>query len=187
MEVRFTDCRRQLHAGHDVLRTPAYRAAPWSQDAFEPASRACGVKGQLMGLPPPGCRTPPLQPSSRRCCPSRRATRWCAELAPPHSAIGMPGILRLLCMPADCIHALCMPADRVSSVHVSTRLSTCPHVQVLCPHPRAKKCTIEAARIVRDAAVAAGAPRGECKAGWGVLLPCLFVLRPTAQAGLCSD
>ncbi|KAI7843832.1 hypothetical protein COHA_002730 [Chlorella ohadii] len=29
---------------------------------------------------------------------------------------------------------------------------------VLCPHPRAKKCTIEAARIVRDAAVAAGAP-----------------------------
>lgn len=42
--------------------------------------------------------------------------------------------------------------------------------QVLCPHPRAKKCTIEAARIVRDAAVAAGAPpsessrvRGPCK------------------------
>lgn len=32
--------------------------------------------------------------------------------------------------------------------------------QVLCPHPRAKKCTIEAARIVRDAAVAAGAPPG---------------------------
>ncbi|PSC68567.1 bifunctional acetaldehyde-alcohol dehydrogenase [Micractinium conductrix] len=29
---------------------------------------------------------------------------------------------------------------------------------VLCPHPRARKCTIEAARIVRDAAVAAGAP-----------------------------
>ncbi|PRW60149.1 bifunctional acetaldehyde- alcohol dehydrogenase isoform A [Chlorella sorokiniana] len=31
---------------------------------------------------------------------------------------------------------------------------------VLCPHPRARKCTIEAARIVRDAAVAAGAPPG---------------------------
>jgi acetaldehyde dehydrogenase/alcohol dehydrogenase len=29
---------------------------------------------------------------------------------------------------------------------------------VLCPHPRAAGCTIEAARIVRDAAVAAGAP-----------------------------
>jgi len=29
---------------------------------------------------------------------------------------------------------------------------------VLCPHPRAAKCTVEAARIVRDAAVAAGAP-----------------------------
>jgi acetaldehyde dehydrogenase/alcohol dehydrogenase len=29
---------------------------------------------------------------------------------------------------------------------------------VLAPHPRASKCTIEAARIVRDAAVAAGAP-----------------------------
>ena len=29
---------------------------------------------------------------------------------------------------------------------------------VLCPHPRAAKCTIAAARIVRDAAVAAGAP-----------------------------
>lgn len=29
---------------------------------------------------------------------------------------------------------------------------------VLCPHPRAKRCTIEAARIVRDAAVEAGAP-----------------------------
>ncbi len=29
---------------------------------------------------------------------------------------------------------------------------------VLSPHPRAAKCTIEAARIVRDAAVAAGAP-----------------------------
>ncbi len=29
---------------------------------------------------------------------------------------------------------------------------------ILCPHPRAAKCTIEAARIVRDAAVAAGAP-----------------------------
>ena len=31
---------------------------------------------------------------------------------------------------------------------------------VFSPHPRAKKCTIEAARIVRDAAVAAGAPEG---------------------------
>ncbi|GAB4813245.1 hypothetical protein N2152v2_000291 [Parachlorella kessleri] len=31
---------------------------------------------------------------------------------------------------------------------------------VLCPHPRAAKSTIEAARIVRDAAVAAGAPEG---------------------------
>lgn len=29
---------------------------------------------------------------------------------------------------------------------------------VLCPHPRAKRCTIEAARIVVDAAVKAGAP-----------------------------
>ena len=29
---------------------------------------------------------------------------------------------------------------------------------VLCPHPRASKSTIAAARIVRDAAVAAGAP-----------------------------
>jgi acetaldehyde dehydrogenase / alcohol dehydrogenase len=29
---------------------------------------------------------------------------------------------------------------------------------ILCPHPRAAKATIEAARIVRDAAVAAGAP-----------------------------
>ncbi|GFH23969.1 uncharacterized protein HaLaN_21675, partial [Haematococcus lacustris] len=29
---------------------------------------------------------------------------------------------------------------------------------ILCPHPRAAKCTIAAARIVRDAAVAAGAP-----------------------------
>ena len=37
--------------------------------------------------------------------------------------------------------------------------------QVLCPHPRAKKCTIEAARIVRDAAVAAGAPEGEGRCG----------------------
>ena len=36
---------------------------------------------------------------------------------------------------------------------------------MLCPHPRAKKCTIEAARIVRDAAVAAGAPEGERCAG----------------------
>lgn len=31
---------------------------------------------------------------------------------------------------------------------------------VFSPHPRAKKCTIEAARIVRDAAVEAGAPEG---------------------------
>lgn len=31
---------------------------------------------------------------------------------------------------------------------------------ILCPHPRATKCTVEAARIVRDAAVAAGAPPG---------------------------
>lgn len=31
---------------------------------------------------------------------------------------------------------------------------------ILCPHPRATKCTVEAARIVRDAAVAAGAPAG---------------------------
>ncbi|EFN53515.1 hypothetical protein CHLNCDRAFT_58567 [Chlorella variabilis] len=30
---------------------------------------------------------------------------------------------------------------------------------VLCPHPRARRCTIEAARIVHEAAVAAGAPR----------------------------
>lgn len=29
---------------------------------------------------------------------------------------------------------------------------------ILCPHPRAAKCTIAAARIVRDAAVSAGAP-----------------------------
>lgn len=29
---------------------------------------------------------------------------------------------------------------------------------IFAPHPRAKKCTVEAARIVRDAAVAAGAP-----------------------------
>jgi acetaldehyde dehydrogenase/alcohol dehydrogenase len=29
---------------------------------------------------------------------------------------------------------------------------------ILSPHPRAKKCTIEAAKIVRDAAIAAGAP-----------------------------
>ena len=31
---------------------------------------------------------------------------------------------------------------------------------MISPHPRAKKCTIDAARIVRDAAVAAGAPEG---------------------------
>lgn len=31
---------------------------------------------------------------------------------------------------------------------------------VFSPHPRAKKCTVEAARIVLDAAVAAGAPEG---------------------------
>ncbi len=31
---------------------------------------------------------------------------------------------------------------------------------IICPHPRAKKCTIEAARVVLDAAVAAGAPEG---------------------------
>lgn len=29
---------------------------------------------------------------------------------------------------------------------------------ILSPHPRAKKCTIEAAKVVRDAAIAAGAP-----------------------------
>ncbi|BAQ64446.1 bifunctional acetaldehyde-CoA/alcohol dehydrogenase [Geminocystis sp. NIES-3709] len=29
---------------------------------------------------------------------------------------------------------------------------------ILSPHPRAKKCTVEAARVVRDAAIAAGAP-----------------------------
>ena len=29
---------------------------------------------------------------------------------------------------------------------------------ILSPHPRAKKCTIEAAKLVRDAAIAAGAP-----------------------------
>jgi acyl-CoA reductase-like NAD-dependent aldehyde dehydrogenase len=31
---------------------------------------------------------------------------------------------------------------------------------VLCPHPRARKCTIAAARIVAEAAEAAGAPPG---------------------------
>jgi len=31
---------------------------------------------------------------------------------------------------------------------------------IFSPHPRAKKCTVEAAKIVRDAAVAAGAPEG---------------------------
>ena len=31
---------------------------------------------------------------------------------------------------------------------------------VFSPHPRAKKCTVRAAKIVRDAAVAAGAPEG---------------------------
>ncbi|MBQ3338549.1 MAG: aldehyde dehydrogenase family protein, partial [Atopobiaceae bacterium] len=31
---------------------------------------------------------------------------------------------------------------------------------IISPHPRAKNCTIEAARIVRDAAVAAGCPEG---------------------------
>lgn len=31
---------------------------------------------------------------------------------------------------------------------------------VLCPHPRARKSTIAAAKIVADAAVAAGAPEG---------------------------
>ena len=31
---------------------------------------------------------------------------------------------------------------------------------MISPHPRAKKCTIDAARIIRDAAVAAGAPEG---------------------------
>lgn len=31
---------------------------------------------------------------------------------------------------------------------------------IISPHPRAKKCTIEASRIVLDAAVAAGAPKG---------------------------
>lgn len=35
---------------------------------------------------------------------------------------------------------------------------------IISPHPRAKKCTIEAAKIVRDAAVAAGAP--ENIIGW---------------------
>lgn len=35
---------------------------------------------------------------------------------------------------------------------------------ILSPHPRAKKCTIEAAKIVRDAAIAAGAP--ENIIGW---------------------
>jgi acetaldehyde dehydrogenase/alcohol dehydrogenase len=29
---------------------------------------------------------------------------------------------------------------------------------ILCPHPRAARCTIAAAKVVRDAAVAAGAP-----------------------------
>lgn len=31
---------------------------------------------------------------------------------------------------------------------------------IISPHPRAKGCTIEAARIVQEAAVAAGAPEG---------------------------
>ena len=31
---------------------------------------------------------------------------------------------------------------------------------LISPHPRAKNCTIEAARVVLDAAVAAGAPEG---------------------------
>ena len=31
---------------------------------------------------------------------------------------------------------------------------------IISPHPRAKKCTVEAARIVLEAAVAAGAPKG---------------------------
>ncbi|MGI0479972.1 bifunctional acetaldehyde-CoA/alcohol dehydrogenase [Geminocystis sp. CENA526] len=43
---------------------------------------------------------------------------------------------------------------------------------ILSPHPRAKKCTIEAARIVRDAAIAAGAP--EDIIGW--------IDEPTLQA-----
>lgn len=43
---------------------------------------------------------------------------------------------------------------------------------ILSPHPRAKKCTIEAAKIVRDAAIAAGAP--EDIIGW--------IEEPTLQA-----
>nr|VUW49426.1 aldehyde/alcohol dehydrogenase 1 [Polytomella sp. Pringsheim 198.80] len=31
---------------------------------------------------------------------------------------------------------------------------------ILCPHPRAAKCTVQAAKIIHDAAVAAGAPEG---------------------------
>ena len=31
---------------------------------------------------------------------------------------------------------------------------------IICPHPRAKKCTIAAAQVVLEAAVKAGAPEG---------------------------
>ena len=48
---------------------------------------------------------------------------------------------------------------------------------IISPHPRAKKCTAEAAKIVLDAAVAAGAPEGII--GW--IDVCLLYTSPSPR------
>jgi len=63
--------------------------------------------------------------------------------------------------PAGVVMALCPTTNPVSTVFFKVLLALMTrNAVVVAPHPRAKRCSAEAARVLADAAVAAGAPDG---------------------------
>jgi len=63
--------------------------------------------------------------------------------------------------PAGVVLALTPTTNPVATVYFKTLLALMTrNAVVICPHPRAKQCSAEAARLLADAAVAAGAPDG---------------------------
>ena len=115
----------------------------------------------------PACPQDPQRPGEAR---SWLAMLWCvSQCSSSCSVLERSARERSLHQPAPHLRALApragparrprLPACRPRAAWPAACLALPWAPQVLCPHPRARRCTIEAARIVHEAAVAAGAPR----------------------------
>lgn len=87
--------------------------------------------------------------------------------------------------PAGVILALTPTTNPVSSVYFKTILALMTrNAIVICPHPRARECCIDAAHTLADAAVAAGAPDGTVQVVEHPSIPLLNTLMTDARTSV---